>query len=95
MAGFLTNLDIENEDDDPVGPPPADPAARFTAAAVELNIIRQGDKLDQNLVELCLRVVEMAASIGDRYGDDDFGNAGQHIRAELSPQSSNARSAAT
>lgn len=83
MAGFLTDLDPEREDDEPVGPP-ADPVERFTAAAADLGIIKAGDKLDQNLVDLCLRVVEMAASIGDRYGDHDFGNAGAHIRAELS-----------
>lgn len=57
--------------------------ARFTAAAAELGLLRPGDKLDQNVVDLCLRVVDMAASIGDRYGDDDFGNAGEHIRAEI------------
>lgn len=73
--------DTTREDCD--SPKHVDPVERFTQAAVALSIIRPGDKLDQNMVDLCLRVVEMAASIGDRYGNDDFGNAGAHIRAEL------------
>lgn len=42
-----------------------DPLARFTATAVDVGLIKAGDKLDRNVVELCLRVVEMAAQIGD------------------------------
>ena len=86
--GFLSSIErVEaagNEDADPVGGP-RDPAARFTEAAVDVGLIRPGDKLDRNVVELCLRVVEMAASIGD--GHPAAGcpedTVGTHIRAEL------------
>jgi hypothetical protein len=50
--GFLFSTDPE--DDDPVGDM-RDPVARFTAAAVDVGLIRPGDKLDRNVVDLCLR----------------------------------------
>ena len=85
--GFLSSIvsrQVEDEDADPVGTS-RDPIARFTAAAVDVSLIRPGDKLDGNMVELCLQVVEMAAAIGDGYRatgcPDD--TAGAHIRAEL------------
>lgn len=85
--GFLSSIvsnQAEDEDAEPVGVP-RDPVARFTAAAVDVGLIRPGDKLDRNMVELCLQVVEMAAAIGDGYratgGPQD--TAGAHIRAEL------------
>jgi len=68
--GFLSSIErveaAENEDADPVGGA-QDPVARFTEAAVDVGLIRPGDKLDRNVVELCLRVVEIAAIIGDGY----------------------------
>jgi hypothetical protein len=62
-----------------------DPIQRFTAAAVEVGLIRAGDKLDRNVVELCLRVVEMAAEIGDAYRvpNSSEDSVGTRIRAEL------------
>ena len=85
--GFLSALGKGNEDDDPVGDAP-DPVARFTDAAVEVGLIRPGDKLDRNLIELCLRVVEMAALVGDRFRIPDFlgDTVGSEIRAELGEQ---------
>ena len=86
--GFLSSIErikaAENEDADPVGGAP-DPVARFTGAAVDVGLIRPGDKLDRNVVELCLRVAEMAAGIGDRYPIPGGcgGTVGTHIRAEL------------
>ena len=86
--GFLSSIvrvkADENEDADPVGEA-REPLARFTAAAVDVGLIRPGDQLDRNVVELCLRVVDMAAEIGDRYpipgGSGD--TVGAQIRAEL------------
>nr|WP_214702707.1 hypothetical protein [Variovorax paradoxus] len=85
--GFLSSIvskQVEDEDADPVGIP-HDPVARFTAAAVDVGLIRPGDKLDRNMVELCLQVVEMAAAIGDGYpaAGCPEDTAGAHIRAEL------------
>lgn len=76
----------ENEDDDPVGeaPPPRDPRAVFTRLAVKHGLIRDGDKLDQNLVDFAADIVECCASIGDAYdSSNEEANAGEHIRAEL------------
>lgn len=66
--GFLSSIDrvAENEDADPVGDA-RDPIERFTAAAAAVGLIRPGDELDRNLIDLCLCVVEMAARIGDGY----------------------------
>jgi hypothetical protein len=73
--GFLTSIDAaENEDADPVGGA-RDPVARFTEAAVDVGLIRPGDKLDRNVV----------AIIGDGHPaagcPEDA--VGTHIRAEL------------
>lgn len=76
----------ENEDDDPVGeaPPPRDPTAVFTRLAVKHGLIRNGDKLDQNMIDFATDIVGACADIGDGYGDGEAGgNAGEHIRAEL------------
>lgn len=75
---------MENEDADPVGGPRADARAAFTELAVEHGLIRPGDKLDQNVVDFAMSIVELCASIGDDYGDDSCGgNAGERIRAEF------------
>ena len=86
--GFLSSIErveaAENEDAAVVGGARG-PVARFTEAAVDVGLIRPGDKLDRNMVELCLRVVEMAAIIGDghlaAWCPED--TVGTHIRAEL------------
>ena len=44
-----------------------------------------GDKLDQNVVDFAYGVAALCAKIGDRYGDPDFSNAGEHIRAVYGP----------
>jgi hypothetical protein len=72
---------IENEDDDPVGSA-RDPIEVFTLLAVKNGLIRQGDKLDQNMIGFATDIVGACADIADAYGDDDS-NAGAHIRAEL------------
>ena len=70
---------MEDEDADPVGP--TDPRSRFAELAVAAGLIRPGDRLDQNVVDLCRAVAEDCARIADRYGDGEAGNAGEHIRA--------------
>ncbi|MDP9991948.1 hypothetical protein J2W28_000976 [Variovorax boronicumulans] len=62
-----------------------DPLGAFTALAVENGIIKAGDKPDQNLVDYAYGVVALCAKIGDGYGDPDFRNAGEHIRAVYGP----------
>lgn len=62
-----------------------DPLGAFTALAAEHGIIKAGDKLDQNLVDYAYGVVALCAKIGDGYGDPDFQNAGEHIRAVYGP----------
>lgn len=75
-------MTIENEDSDPVGA--ADPEAVFRQLAEQVGLIRPGDPLDRNVIELCFAVVERCASIGDAYdGTDEETNAGEHIRADL------------
>lgn len=77
---------MENEDDDPVGPAPADPIGVYTELAVQAGLVRPGDGLDQNLVDFAAAIVSRCAGIGDGYGDGEAGgNAGEHIRAELLP----------
>lgn len=55
------------------------PEKEYTALAVDLGLIKDGDKLDQNLLSFAYGVAEKCASIGDQYG---FGRecAGLHIR---------------
>lgn len=62
-----------------------DPVGAFTALAVENGLIKAGDKLDQNLVDYAYGVAALCAKIGDGYGDPDFANAGEHIRALYGP----------
>ncbi|VTU36197.1 hypothetical protein [Variovorax sp. PBL-E5] len=56
----------DDEDADPVGAP-RDPRAAFYAVAVRVGLIREGDPLDQNLVDFASGIVELCASIGDGY----------------------------
>lgn len=70
--------------DDLAQPAAADPLVVFAQFAAARGLIKPGDPLDQNLVDLCRDVVEACAKIGDGYGDPEAGgNAGEHIRAEL------------
>jgi len=62
-----------------------DPLGAFTTLAAENGLIKAGDKLDQNLVDFAYGVVALCARIGDGYGDPDFQNAGEHIRAVYGP----------
>ena len=72
----------EYEDPHPLGQPTA--VVRLTLAASECGLIRPGDKLDRNVIEFALKVVEMCATIGDRYFDHlTYESAGVQIRAEL------------
>jgi hypothetical protein len=81
--GFLSSGG--SEDPATSGAPAVDPVVRFTEAAAALGLIRPGDKLDRNMVELCLQVVEMAAQVGDRHVIPGFldDTVGDRIRAEL------------
>jgi hypothetical protein len=84
--GFLSSVHSAADAPDPLPAAEAgDAIARFTAAAAEVGLIRPGDKLDRNMVELCLRVVEMAALIGDRYPIPGFieDSVGSQIRDQL------------
>jgi len=75
---------MENEDDDPVGPPHADPIDIYTELAVQAGLARAGDKLDQNMIDFAAALVDRCAAIGDRYTlPENEANAGEHIRAEL------------
>lgn len=76
---------IENEDDDPVGEPPArDPEAAFRAVAERVGLIGPGDPMDRKLLDFANGVVDLCATIAEPYGDSEAGgNAAEHIRAEL------------
>lgn len=79
----MTNVEVEDEDADPVGPAPRDPRQVFTALAVKCGVIKDGDKLDQNVFDLCTAVVGLCAAISNLYGDGEAGgNAGEHIITE-------------
>ena len=71
-----------------LSPGTAEPIAVFTALAVKHGLIRPGDKLDGNMIDLMAAVVGLCATVGDAYGDGDGeagGNAGEHIRAVYWP----------
>lgn len=77
-------MPLENEDDDPVGPGHQDPRAVFTELAAKHGLIKPGDKLDTNILEFAIGVVDLCAGIADGYGDaESGGNAGEHIRAQF------------
>lgn len=82
--GFLTSTD-RDDDDSVIAEDSRDPIARFTEAAVDLGLIRPGDALDRNMIDLCQRVVEMAAAIGDRHRIHGLieDTVGDRIRAAL------------
>ena len=62
-----------------------DPEVHFAALAAELGIIKPGDRLDDVQMEFAYGVVDLCATIGDRYGDKAYGNAGDHIRSVYGP----------
>jgi hypothetical protein len=78
---------IEREDEELQAMPPdtAEPIEVYTALAVRHGLIRPGDKLDDNMIELMADLVGLCANVGDGYGDPSGGNAGEHIRAVLWP----------
>jgi hypothetical protein len=76
---------LESEPEPEEQEPDRDPLAAFTDLAVEVGIIKRGDRLDEVQVEFAFGVVEFCAAIGDRYGDPSDGNAGEHIRAVYGP----------
>jgi hypothetical protein len=55
----------------------------MAAAAEAAGVIRKGASLDQLLVHFAYAIVERCAVISLSCADDDFGNAGNHVRAEL------------
>jgi hypothetical protein len=64
---------------------PRDPVGLFTEAAVHAGVIRDGDKLDDSLMELCQRVASIAGVIGDNYriSEEPRKTVGDVIRAYL------------
>jgi hypothetical protein len=76
---------MEDENLDPVGPPDRDVLERLTTAAVEVGLLRAGDKPDQNLIDFWMRAVDACAIVADRYPnpDCDGDTVGDAIRAEL------------
>lgn len=77
---------MENEYDDHVGPPSASAIGIYTDLAVKAGLARQGDKLDQSMIDFASALVDQCAAIGDRYTlPENEANAGEHIRAELLP----------
>ena len=78
------------DDDTPTPQEPApdtsEPIEVYTALAAKHGLIRPGDKLDQNMIEMLAEMVGLCATIGDGYGDGEAGgNAGEHIRAVYYP----------
>jgi len=61
-----------------------EPEVVYARLAAELGIIKPGDKLDDVQLDFAFGVAEFCAAIGDRYRDD-YGSAGDHIRAVLGP----------
>lgn len=61
------------------------PEKEFGELAARLGIVKEGDKLDQNLLSFAHGVAEKCAAIGDQYG---YGrdSAGLHIRSVYGAQ---------
>ncbi|MBB1599466.1 hypothetical protein [Variovorax sp. UMC13] len=78
---------IENEYSEHVGRVDLDldPVANFTALAVQCGLIRSGDKLDQNVLDLCAGVVSLCAGVADEYENPSCpeDTVGDHLRAVL------------
>lgn len=73
---------MEDENADPVG---KDPVALATAHAARLGIIKEGDKLDQVLVDFWMSAIDESAAAADRFIDPQCTEhtVGDVIRAEL------------
>jgi hypothetical protein len=54
----------------------------FAAAAAEYGLIPKGETIPLPLWQYTMAIVELCASIGDKYSNDE-GNAGEEIRAVL------------
>jgi hypothetical protein len=78
-------IDIEDEDEDPVGCPPVrDPLLEFRKIAENHGLIREGDPIDNNLVQAFYAVVERCACVAEPFAPgDDAPNAADAIRAKL------------
>jgi hypothetical protein len=76
---------MEDENLDPVGPPDRDVLERLTAAAVDVGLLRAGDKPDQSLIDFWMRAVDACATVADHYPNPDCpeDTVGDAIRAEL------------
>ncbi len=75
----------EDENDDPVGCPPAkDPLFEFRRIAEAHNLIRTSDPMDENLTQAFYALVERCACVAEPFdSSDDTGSASEAIRAEL------------
>ncbi|MDB5829948.1 MAG: hypothetical protein JWQ73_4168 [Variovorax sp.] len=78
-------IDPEDEELQALPPDTAEPIEVYTALAVRHGLIRLGDKLDDDMIELMADLVGLCANVGDGYGDPSGANAGDHIRAVLRP----------
>ena len=75
---------VQNEHDDPVDAARPDPPAVFSELAKH-GLTKSGDKLDIDIIEFAIGVVDLCAGVADGYGDTKSGgNAGKHIRARSS-----------
>ena len=75
---------MEDENLDPVGET-HDPVAQFKALAVQHGLIREGDPLDQNMIDFASSVVGLCATVADEYPNPSCpeDTVGDHIRAVL------------
>jgi hypothetical protein len=73
----------EDEELQCLPPATAEPIEVYTALAMRHGLIRPGDNLDDNMIELVADLVGLCANVGDGYGGSPAGNAGDYIRAVL------------
>ena len=58
-----------------------DPEAAFQRLAVDADLLPPGALLTPALRAFAFGIVELCASVGDRYSEGIEGHAGEHIRA--------------
>ncbi|VTU35502.1 hypothetical protein [Variovorax sp. RA8] len=68
---------MEDENSDPVG---RHPEEVFADLATEYGLISKGETISLSLWQYTMAIVELCASIGDRYDQTGL-NAGEEIRA--------------
>lgn len=62
-------------------PKTREPREVFTEVAIDVGLIRQGDKLDQSMFDFAAAVVEKCATVADCYFDNRHETlVGEHIR---------------